>query len=137
MKYWKTPIGEYSIKLNRLLKSKKYHYRKCNSEVVPREKGIYVIYKKEKKAPIYVGITTDLKRRLFHQHLKATGSQFATYCRRITKIRGKKGLSKYIENNCYFRFMPYDSKKLRWLEHFAVAVLRPKWMKQKVESKDE
>ena len=86
-----------------------------------------MIYRKKERKPLYVGIAVDLKRRVFHQHLNAI-SQFGTYCMRQKKFRKRKEAAMYIKGNCFFKFMVYDSKNLKWLEHYAMAVMKPKWM---------
>lgn len=127
MKTWYRKVKKYNLLLDKLLKTRKYHFNKCNSTAVPRIGGIYVIYKKNEKIPLYVGIAVDLKRRLFHAHLKAM-SQFGAYCMRQMKLEERKNAAKYIKDNCYFKYMPYKSENLKYLEHYAIAVLKPKWM---------
>ena len=128
MRRWMGMTGEYCSKLSKLLKSKKYYFETCDSSILPRAKGIYMIYHKgHSKKPLYAGIAQDLKRRITHQHPIGC-SQFGTYCGIKINKRRRKSISKYTKRNCFFKFMPYRSKKLECLEHFAIAVLRPKWM---------
>lgn len=132
---WEGIARKYNKEINKLLKAPKLYFSKCAIKDVPESRGIYFIYKKEhSRKPIYIGMSNNLRRRIMGQHLRAN-SRFAIYCKRNTGLRKTKSLSRYIKKNCFFRFMPYSSegdyKELELLEHFAIAIIRPKWMVRK------
>ena len=131
---WSEAIRIYRKYLNRLLRSRKYYFSNYEDSPVPEKQGIYLIYHKGySKKPNYIGVSTNLRRRLIGQHRRAQ-SCFGTHCTKNTGLRNMKKKAEYVQKNCFFRFMPYapqranQAKELELLEHFAIAVIRPKWM---------
>ncbi len=101
------------------------------SRNLPQKPGVYRIFEKEyPEKAIYIGKSKSLKRRIVGDHYK--GDRISSTLKRKL-IRGlglsnEKEVMDYLSNKCSVQFMVMENKQLQTgFEHFAVAVLTPKW----------
>jgi len=117
---------EYISKLEELLACEEFDFN-VNPDRVPKKRGVYVIFNKRDEKSVYVGRTykRDLYQRILYYH-KKRGSQFRTVLGRLYNLQSKEEMSKYIMENCSFRFKVIEDPEDRVrLEHFATAILNP------------
>jgi hypothetical protein len=138
---YETVIAEYLALLNDLASAKRYEFKKPQKEV-PKTRGVYIIY--DKNSILYVGRTSNFRRRLLTDHLgKETDNKDRSRFRRALKKRlwensrfriamkedfglTEDELSDYIRKSCTFSFLAIaDSEKEIRFEHFATAILGP------------
>ena len=101
------------------------------SKSLPKKPGIYRIFEKENpEKTIYIGKSKNLQRRILSDHYKG-GRIASTLKRKLIRgigLSSEKEAMNYLSNNCSVQFMTIKNKNLLTrLEHFAVAVLIPKW----------
>ncbi|OAA84691.1 GIY-YIG nuclease family protein [Clostridium ljungdahlii] len=72
--------------------------------------GVYLIAHKETNQILYVGRTTNMRRRIYTNHLQ--GNQSTARLKKYlvedlneTNIKSMKEAKEYLKNNCYFKFM--------------------------------
>lgn len=101
--------------------------------IIKKAPGIYFIYDKRQKELLYIGITKerkDLCIRIRNHMLYPTKSgNLGNKLKKLDEYHNgnKEKLHQYISNNCSFRYMVIeDLRKLKFLEHFCIAVLDPK-----------
>ena len=94
------------------------------------EPGVYLIYDNAKV--IYVGQSTDVKRRLWGDHKsgRTNGDMFNVYLeRRYHALDTVEKRHKYIRDNCAFRFLIAedlrDKRTRNLFEAFLIADLDP------------
>jgi excinuclease UvrABC nuclease subunit len=109
--------------LRQLLESTVHDF--ADSRIVPNEKGVYLIYDKA-KGLIYAGQSGRLRPRLFHDHLAGNinGSHFRKSLQQHLGAKSEDEIKRYISNQCVFQFLTTDTE-YKYLEHFAIAVLKP------------
>jgi len=117
-------VDEYLKNLDVLQKSSKYNFS-IDGKQIPKTPGLYLIYSRSRL--IYVGETSNLKRRLLGDHKHNTeGSAFRIAIKKYKKMQAEKAISGYILKNCSFQFIEVEDKlRRKRLEHFAIAVLNP------------
>lgn len=124
------PANEVQARINFLMKYvnqlRSKPKMRFDSRNVPEEKGLYAIYD-ENDDLIYVGRTSNLKRRILGNHRSGNvrGSAFRRALMREKGFETERELSEYIRGNCAFQYLPLDEELLA-VEHFVIAVLIPK-----------
>ena len=78
---------------------------------------------------LYVGRTTNLQQRLYHDLWQGNEQ---THSLNRTLLRGglenREAVVQYLRTRCAIQFLEIrDERACCWLEHFAIATLRPKW----------
>ncbi|MDP2924294.1 MAG: GIY-YIG nuclease family protein [Candidatus Omnitrophota bacterium] len=92
---------------------------------------MYRVFEKENsEKTIYIGKSKSLQRRIVGDHYK--GDRIASTLKsKLIKglcLSKEKEVMNYLSNNCSVQFMIIEDKDLLTrIEHFAVAVLTPKW----------
>ncbi|MCD6208929.1 MAG: GIY-YIG nuclease family protein [Thermoproteales archaeon] len=126
----------YTEGLRELLFSPRYRF---DSAVhIPAKPGVYVIWRGSKV--IYVGSTSNMKRRLLNNHLR--GKVGNSRLRRalswelgIANFGSKEKLdqeeeeriTKHLVAHCEFQYFVIENRRRRkMLEHYAIALLDPK-----------
>jgi hypothetical protein len=118
-------ITVLQTKLSALLSARSMEIGKLRRGDFPEQAGVYIIYEKADKKPLYIGTTDNLKRRIWNNHLK--GNIEASTLRRklYQNLKSEAEITKFIEN-CSIKFLTIDTPEiLKSLEHFAIAVLNP------------
>lgn len=77
---------------------------------LPEEPGVYVIWDKETGETLYVGKTTNLRQRLYKNHLMGplTNARLKKYLIQdnwIPEITGKDAAKRYIKERCAFSYL--------------------------------
>ncbi|MFH1688885.1 MAG: hypothetical protein ABIE42_01445 [Candidatus Eisenbacteria bacterium] len=125
-------IEEYSEKLDRLLRSRKLRIETGLSSRLPDEPGIYRISEHGSRwtRSIYVGQGADLRRRVWRNHV-AGSRRVSTLKRKLInagQFEDEEAVRRYLERSCVVQAMVVNDEAFRdGLEHFAIAVLRPRW----------
>ena len=117
-------VTVYSQQVETLLKSNLYPF-KTDRKTVSNKRGIYAIFEHDSYL-IYIGISGNIRRRIFGDHLTGDikASSFRNNLSQHYKLKPEKAITNYIAKNCTFRFM--ELKKPKYLEYFAISVLKPK-----------
>lgn len=117
--------------IQELLSKPHFDFDQKLSEVLPRKPGVYRIFEKKKpEETMYIGKSNSLKRRIIGDHYK--GDRIAsTLKRKLIKnmeLDNEREVMQYLSEKCCVQFVIVDDSQLQTgFEHFAVAVLRPKW----------
>jgi len=114
--------------MNELMMKERYDFAYDSSSEIPNEAGVYAIYDKKLDAPIYIGRTRNLKRRLLRDHKSGNirGSQFRKALGQTFDFKSEAEITCHILDNCSFAFIVVkDFEEMVRLEHFATAVLAP------------
>ena len=118
-------VNTYTQQLETLLKSNLCSFKTTDRKTIPNKSGIYAIFEHGSDL-IYIGISGDIRRRIFGDHLTGDikASAFRNNLSQHYNRKSEKAITDYITKNCTFKFMELDNPK--YLEHFAVSVLKPK-----------
>ncbi len=97
-----------------LLKKKPLDYDKIM--LVPRKRGVYLIYNKQGKI-MYVGESNKLRVRLLSDHISGEEKiSTSTFRRKLTKepfnLHSGKEMLNYIKTNCLFCWIEIEDKDL-------------------------
>ena len=89
---------------------------------IPEVKGIYAFYREQMGKPLYIGITDNIRRRVWGNHL-AGNRETSTLRRKLFKTLGsEEKVSKFLRK-CWIKIkqLPYiDDALLKRLEHLAI-----------------
>lgn len=124
-------INRYKKMINELLKNPVFEFNLTLSTNLPRKPGVYRIFEKEDpEKAIYIGKSKNLKSRIVGDHYR--GDRIAsTLKRKLIRDMGlsdEKDVMDYLSNKCSVQFIITEDKQIQTgFEHFAVAVLTPKW----------
>jgi excinuclease UvrABC nuclease subunit len=124
-------IKHYSDLLENLLNSKHLSLLDENlTNMLPRQGGVYCISDKTDNMIIYIGQSKDLQKRIYRNHLM--GSQRNSTLRRKIIIEGKyfneDQVRNYLHEQCMAQFIEIEDEfKRKFFEHFAIAMLKPKY----------
>lgn len=85
---------------------------------IPAAKGIYIIFDKNSKKVLYVGKTTNLRQRLYHNHLmgpisNARLKKYLLEDEGYPEITDLVEAKKYIRNHCSFLYLLEDDFRER------------------------
>ena len=88
-----------------------------------RAPGVYLIY--EKNDPVYVGSSTNIRRRVFYQLLNARNHYFAPHLIR-NKFHSKVRFKDYLIRQCAGQYMETEgADEAKWIERFVAGTIRP------------
>ncbi len=124
-------INRFKQNLGELLKLPGLRFDAELSKRLPKEPGLYRIYEKGKAGKtIYIGKSKSLHRRIINDHFR--GDKIAsTLKRKLIKNSGfanEKEVENYLVRKCLVQFILIKEQALlARIEHFAIAVLSPKW----------
>ena len=114
--------------LMEFVNSKIVSVEKLNKQRIPEVKGIYVFYTEQTNKPLYLGITKNLRRRIWDDHLN--GDRIASTLRKkLFKTLGNEEKVSQFLRKCWIKIKPLpdiDNRLLKRLEHLAIAYLNPK-----------
>jgi len=92
---------------------------------IPNGWGIYRIFSQNSKNTLYIGISSRLKHRIRNDLLGQSGAHTLKHkLYEYKNMRGAKAIA-YL-NKFYIQFMKGTEEQVVALEHFAIAVLKPK-----------
>lgn len=124
-------IKQYKQIISELLRQPILNFDDELSKKIPKQPGIYRIFESNNlNKAIYIGKSKSLQRRIIGDHY--TGDRIASTLKRKLingeDLSNEKEVKNYLSNNCLVQFlMIQDKDLLTSIEHFAVAVLKPKW----------
>ena len=125
-------IAHHRAMLERLLAAPKLPMSALTSRDVPETGGVYhiVLVEGDRQAPFYAGKTRNLRTRVLRNHLE--GHQDRSILLRKMIRSGQSAdepLAKmFLKSNCLVQFLVIDDERERaWFEHFAIALLQPKY----------
>ncbi len=123
-------IAKYSKMLIDLTYSEKLRFSSTLGDELPREAGVYRIFKfdEDDEISIFVGRSDDLRRRIHRNHHIGTKSVsiFRTKLLRQKNIQNELQVTKYLHKSCGVQFILIpDLRETIMFEHFAIAVLQP------------
>lgn len=116
-------LREHLLSLEKILNCEEHSF--CSeTKSIPLNAGVYIILNYS-RIPIYIGRTSNLRRRLFRDHRSGNvdGSVFRKALSTKLRIQDEKELRSYIEKNCSFKYLRL--KNTHNFEHFAISVLSP------------
>ena len=125
MEDWDNLIEDYKKQLKGLLDSKSHFFNSIKRKEIVDKSGVYVIFDKDSSL-LYVGQSKNLKVRLIDNHLRndKIGSAFRKNLSEEGHLESEEEITQYIFSNCSFKYMILDKPK--YLEYFAISVLKPK-----------
>lgn len=82
------------------------------------ESGVYFLADKNNDTVLYVGKTTNLRTRLYTNHLQGNQStarlkKYLVEDDNMTTIYTYKEAKEWIKDSCYFKFLKVDDERLR------------------------
>ena len=118
--------------LDELLAAHPFPFNEKLSQELPRSAGVYRIYEDLNNIPktIYVGQSKDLRRRIYRNHFHGPNQNSAFRRKLLSTVDcGNDDLiQEYLASKCFVHYLEIEDKRERNLsEHFAIAVLRPKY----------
>jgi excinuclease UvrABC nuclease subunit len=125
MEDWDRAIKAYKKQLKELMYAKPCDFKAVRKRDIPSVSGVYVIFDKA-GVLLYVGQSSRLRGRLIDDHLQndKIGSAFRRNLSECYHLNTEKEITQYILDNCFFKYMELDKPK--FLEHFAISLLKPK-----------
>ena len=130
-------ISEVQTLYDAMLNSTKYYFGTLKPSQLPDGlAGIYAITDNATNQVLYVGKTTNLRRRLYTNHLMGpiTNARLKKYLIAdgdLPEIRNVADAKEYIKNNCYCQFvLEADMRKRGQLEGLYSYLLDVKYVDQ-------
>ncbi len=125
MKDFKKRIEKYLSQLESLLNSTPHFFSSVQRKEISNKKGIYAIFEHNSDL-LYIGISQNLRRRLFSEHVGGDkiGSAFRKSLSKFYNLGSEKKITEYIIKNCSFKYMELENPN--HLEHFLISVLKPR-----------
>jgi len=82
------------------------------------ESGVYFIAEKSNNKILYVGKTTNLRTRLYTNHLQGNSStarlkKYLVEDENMVEINSYQDAKEWIKDNCYFKFLKIDDRHQR------------------------
>jgi len=105
-----------------LLKGPRIRFGEKSSDM-PRAPSIYLVY--EGNEPVYVGSSTNLRRRVFSQLFRAKNHYFASQMIE-QRVQNIEKFQDYLISRCTVQWLATDGEdQAHWLERFVAGVIRP------------
>ena len=121
----KKRIDDLTDELKRFLKIPRVKLQRELLSDIPSGWGIYRIFIPNSKRTLYIGISSRLKHRIRNDLLGLSGAHTLKHkLYEDKKLRRAKAIG-YL-NKCYIQFMKGKEEQVVALEHFAIAVLKPR-----------
>ena len=100
-----------------LLASPKYSFSELKPSELPKDPGVYAIFHKATGETLYVGRTTEIRKRI-KQHIggpenSARLKKYLVNDDRLPEIVNMKKAKDYMMENCYFQFVTAEEPKQR------------------------
>ena len=120
----------YSDLLGKLLETNSLPFNEDLKISLPRKGGVYRIIENGSDGTLYVGQSTNLRSRIYRRHLR--GSKRVSTVRRKLLRDGDKAdeaaVSEFLARACRVQYLEIEDERERtWFEHFAIALLKPKY----------
>ncbi|NHV97614.1 MAG: GIY-YIG nuclease family protein [Thaumarchaeota archaeon] len=113
--------------LNEFKQSPLIDVRNISRSEIPESSGLYAFYRKNSERPIYVGVTNNLRRRIWDNHLSGNRETSALREKLIKELGSEDDATTFLQN-CQLRikaFADMNMAVLKRLEHLAIAYLSP------------
>jgi excinuclease UvrABC nuclease subunit len=128
----KSTIAQYEGLLQTLLERPAISFDENLHSMLPSQGGVYRIFEKgsDWQSSVYIGKCKNLQNRIYRNHLMGN--------RRASTLKGKliehgdcadeNEVKQYFKDKCLVQFLTVlgDAERT-YLEHFAVAILRPRY----------
>lgn len=125
-------IKTYLEKLSKLRNSRSISFDSKIHKTLPVKGGVYRILEKRdnKRISIWVGKTNNLQRRIYRAHLMGNRGASSLKKKLIKRniCSNETNVKKYLRKKCKVQFLVIrDKNESSLFEHFAIAVLKPKF----------
>lgn len=124
---------KYINLLDMLLESELLSFNSENLQaMLPQQMGVYCISEKinDVLETVYIGQSKNLQNRIYRNHLMGS-RRFSTLKRKIIRagmFSNEDDVKNYLRERCVVQFVIIENESDRnSFEHFAIAVLRPKF----------
>ena len=96
---------------------------------IPESQGLYAFYRKNSERPLYVGVTNNLRRRIWDNHLNGNRESSALREKLIKELGSENSVTTFLHNSQIRikAFADIDMALLKRLEHLAIAYLNPEF----------
>jgi excinuclease UvrABC nuclease subunit len=92
--------------------------------------GVYRIIENGSDVTLYVGQSTNLRFRIYRRHLRGS-KRVSTLRRKLLRdsdMEEEAAVSEFLERECRVQYLEIEDEHERtWFEHFAIALLKPKY----------
>ncbi|MHA2064211.1 MAG: GIY-YIG nuclease family protein [Candidatus Thorarchaeota archaeon] len=118
--------------LESLLQSPTLAFKDMKPSSLPKRAGVYLVtvHKRGKEEPYYVGRTTNLRRRLYTNHLMGptSNSQLKKYLIDSDECADREEAKQFLRRSAQVRWIEEEEMRVRGaLEDYITAVLLPKY----------
>lgn len=121
-----------------ILQGKKYNFSELLSSNLPdKTSGVYVIFDKKADVALYVGRTTNLRQRLYNNHLMGsfTNARLKKYLvedeEDFSEIKTIEDAKQYLREQCYFKYLILQDYRIRGqIEGFLSFIFDVKYIDQ-------
>lgn len=135
-------LRQKTQELQGLLARPVHHLGTLREAEVPEAMGVYILYDRLSRVPIYVGKAvkvetkasgkpSGLRFRIMYNHLGRAGSD--NFLKYLSEELGadRRQSAQYVKHNCECQWIEVEtSRKALLLEHFAIAVLNPRFNRE-------
>jgi excinuclease UvrABC nuclease subunit len=98
--------------------------------LLPRKGGVYRIVENGSDGTLYVGQSTNLRSRIYGRHLGGS-KRVSTLRRKLLRdgdLADEAAVSEFLARECRVQYLEIEDERERtWFEHFAIALLKPKY----------
>lgn len=135
-------LKQKTQELQRLLARPVHDLDTLREAEVPEAMGVYILYDRSSRVPIYVGKAvkvetkdsgqpSGLRFRIMRNHLGRTGSD--NFLKYLGEALGadRRQAAQYVKGNCECQWVEVETGRTALLlEHFAIAVLNPRFNRE-------
>lgn len=119
-------ISRYREILYDTLHSKRRSLATIDSLDVPTHSGIYFVF--ENNSPVYVGSSSDLRRRVMDQLAKARNHYLASQLKKRRFGGDQEKTRKFLTEDCLVSWREVSAAfRAEWVERFCQSILKPKY----------
>lgn len=125
-------IAQYKDWLKKLLAETPLPFDGNLRGALPTQGGVYRVFEKgsDWQGSVYVGKTGNLQERIYSNHLMGN-RRASTLKRKLIKYgdcADEADVKSYLKSGCLMQFLVVvDETERTFFEHFAIAVLRPRY----------
>jgi excinuclease UvrABC nuclease subunit len=120
----------YKELLGKLLETNPLPLNEALKGLLPRKGGVYRIVENGSDEILYVGQSTNLRSRIYGRHLRGS-KRVSTLRRKLLRggdMADDAAVSEFLARECRVQYLEIEDERERtWFEHFAIALLRPKY----------
>lgn len=103
---------------NTLINSKVYSFSNVKPSELPKKAGVYIIWLKDTEEVLYVGRTTNLKQRLYNNHLQGNQStarlkKYLVEDKNYPNINNYSDAKDFLKKQCSFQYILENNNSAR------------------------